>query len=99
MAEVPSKTDDTRTQTITDGYFERELYVDADDAGAFLIELGEQLRSGDDVELTGEDWRIPFAYAGPVELEIEYEGDDEPELEIEIELTGRHGGDETPNVD
>ncbi|PSG97547.1 amphi-Trp domain-containing protein [Thermoplasmatales archaeon SW_10_69_26] len=75
-------------ETIVDGSFEEELDVDADSVGAFLVELGEQLQAGREIELTGEGWRIPFTYREPVELEIEFEGGDEPELEIEVELAG-----------
>ncbi len=85
------------TKTITDGYFEEELHIDARSAGEFLIKLGEQLKAGDEVTITGDGWRIPFAFSDHVELEIEFEGS-EPELEIEIELTGRQGSDQPPQV-
>lgn len=89
MAEVPVPDETTpETQTITDGYFEEELYIDAESAGAFLIELGHQLQAGDELTITGEGWEIPFRFSEPIELEIEFEGDGQPELEIELELDG-----------
>lgn len=77
------------TKTITDGYFEEELYIDAESAGEFLINLGRQLRSGGELTINGDGWQIPFAFDDTVELEIEFEGGQPPELEIEIELNGR----------
>lgn len=89
---VPEETPE-ETKTITEGYFEEELYIDAESAGAFLIELGKQLRDQDEITLTGDGWEIPFAFREPVELDIEFEGDDAPELEIELELKGRRTDD------
>lgn len=90
MAEVPAPDDEgSESTTITDGYFEEEYDLDAATAGEFLINLGEQLRDGDEVLVTGDGWEIPFAFADTVELEVEFEGEGEPELEIEVELEGR----------
>ncbi len=87
--DLPQGTDtDPETRTITDGYFEEELYIDARSAGDFLIKLGEQLKAGGELTINGDGWTIPFAFADTVELEIEFEGGDTPELEIEIELNG-----------
>lgn len=98
MPEVPREASTESTvETITDGYFEEEYYVSAEDAGAFLIELGEQIESGGEITLTGEEWELPFAFGEPVNLEVEFEGDGEPELEIEVELSGRIE-DETPDL-
>jgi len=94
--EPTTKSEEPNTETVTDGYFEQEYHVSAADAGAFLIELGEQLQAGDEVTLTGDDWELPFAFGEPVTLDIEFEGD-EPELEIEVELAGRLE-DETPDI-
>lgn len=69
--------------------FEQAYRLDADEAGRFLIELGEQLREGDEVTLATEEWELPFAFGEPVGLEIDYEGIGEPELEIELEIPGR----------
>ncbi len=100
MPEVPEEAEsaEERTRrTITDGYFEEEYHVSAEDAGEFLVELGEQFRDGGEITLSGDDWELPFAFGEPVELEVEFQGDGEPELEIEVELSGRVG-DESPDV-
>lgn len=97
MPEVPQEPQESAPETITDGYFEEEFYVSAEDIGEFLIDLGEQFQSADEITLTGDDWELPFAFGEPVELDIEFEGDGEPELEIEVELSGRVE-DETPDL-
>ncbi len=99
MPEVPDEeeTEEQSTQTITDGYFEEEYYVSAENAGEFLIELGEQFRDGDEITISDDDWELPFAFGEPVKLDVEFEGDGEPELEIEVELSGRIE-DETPEL-
>ncbi|PSP55842.1 amphi-Trp domain-containing protein [Halobacteriales archaeon QS_1_67_19] len=98
MAEVPEdETEEPDVTTVTDGYFEEEFYVDAESAGDFLIELGEQLKEGEEITITGDDWELPFAFGEPVELDVEFAGDGEPELEIEVELQGRIE-DEAPDL-
>jgi amphi-Trp domain-containing protein len=69
--------------------FEREYRLDASEAGEFLIELGEQLRDGDELTIVTDEWELPFAFGEPVELEIDFDGVGDPELEIELELPGR----------
>ncbi|MEF8779987.1 MAG: amphi-Trp domain-containing protein [Haloferacaceae archaeon] len=98
MPEVPAEEEEEQSiETVTDGYFEEEYYIGAEDAGDFLIELGEQFKDGNEITITGDDWELPFAFGEPVELDIEFEGDGEPELEIEVELSGRVE-DETPEL-
>jgi len=98
MPEIPEdEAENRRVETVTDGYFEEQYYVSAADAGEFLVSLGEQLQSGEDVTISGDDWELPFAYHGQVELEIEYDGGHDSELEIELELSGRPE-DEAPNL-
>lgn len=89
MPEIPDEEDEPTIETVTDGYFEEEYYISADDAGEFLIELGEQFADEDEITITGDEWELPFAFGEPVKLDIEFEGDGEPELEIEVELSGR----------
>ena len=92
MPEVPDEeeTEEGQSiQTITDGYFEEEYYVNAENAGTFLSELGEQFSNEDEITISDDDWELPFAFGEPVKLDIEFEGDGEPELEIEVELSGR----------
>jgi amphi-Trp domain-containing protein len=69
--------------------FEREYRLDASEAGEFLVELGEQLRDGDELTIVTDEWELPFAFGEPVELEIDFDGVGDPELEIELELPGR----------
>jgi amphi-Trp domain-containing protein len=97
MSDDP-ETDSERTVIRSGRDFEQEFRLDAREAGEFLVALGEQLRDGDELTLSTDEWELPFAFGEPVELEIDFEGVGEPELEIEIELPGRT--DETaPNVD
>jgi amphi-Trp domain-containing protein len=90
-AETSAAAEETNERTtIRSGRdFEQEYRLDAEEAGRFLIELGEQLRDGDELTVTAEEWELPFAFGEPVELEIDYEGVGEPELEIELEIPGR----------
>ncbi len=85
----PSPDADDRTRIRPGRDFEQEYRLDAAEAGQFLIDLGEQLRDGDELTITADEWELPFAFGEPVELEIEFEGVGEPELEIELELPGR----------
>lgn len=90
MPEVPQEeTEEPSVDTVTEGYFEEEYYVSAEDAGEFLIALGEQFMEDTEITIEGEDWELPFAFGEPVKLDIEFDGDGEPELEIEAELSGR----------
>lgn len=89
---------DTEGEAVTEGYFEEEIYVDAETAGAFLVELGQKIQESDEITIRGGDWKIPFAFREPLELDIEFEGS-QPELEIEVEMTGRLETDEAPDVE
>jgi len=85
-----STPDDTERTTIRAGRnFEQTYRLDASEAGEFLIALGEQLRDGDHVTLSDDEWELPFAFGEPLELEVDFEGMDDPELEIELEIPGR----------
>ena len=90
MVEIPSSddTDEDQPMVITDGTFEQEFYLDREQAGAFLIQLGEQLQHGTDITLTTDEWELPFEFREPVELEVEFRGYGDGELEIELELNG-----------
>jgi amphi-Trp domain-containing protein len=89
---------DDGVDEITEGPFEEELDVTAEDAGAFLVELGRQLQQEDELHINGNGWRLDFEFDEPVELEIELEGDEPAELEVEVELPGRVDEDEPPAV-
>ena len=69
--------------------FEQTYRLDAREAGEFLIALGEQLRDGDELTLSDDEWELPFAFGEPLELEVDFDGMDDPELEIELEIPGR----------
>ncbi|MDS0296252.1 amphi-Trp domain-containing protein [Halogeometricum luteum] len=97
MSDDP-ETDSERTVIRSGRDFEQEFRLDAIEAGEFLVALGEQLRDGDELTLSTDEWELPFAFGEPVELEIDFEGVGEPELEIEIELPGRTD-EKAPNVD
>jgi len=91
-SEEPMDSDgaEDEAHTITAGRkFEQEYRLDASEAGAFLVDLGEQLRNDDELTISDEEWELPFAFGEPVALEIDYDGVGEPELEIELELPGR----------
>ncbi len=88
--ESGSTTHQSERTTIRPGRnFEAEFRLDADDLGAFLVELGEQLQTADQVTLETDAWELPFAFGDPIDLEVEYDGVGQPELELEIELPGR----------
>ncbi|WP_188980717.1 amphi-Trp domain-containing protein [Halocalculus aciditolerans] len=89
MAEIPDPDEpESGPDVITDGVFEQEFYLDGEQAGAFLVELGEQLQSGNEITISSAEWELPFTFEEPVELEIEFLGYGDKELEIELELRG-----------
>lgn len=88
-SEPATETDGDRTTIETGRNFETTYRLDPSEVGEFLVELGTQLRDRDELTVTGDEWELPFAVGGPVELELEFEGVDEPELEIEVEIPRR----------
>lgn len=82
-------TADEKTVISTGRNFEQAYRLDASEAGAFLVDLGEQLQNGDELTISDEEWELPFAFGEPVQLELDFDGMGEPELEIELELPGR----------
>jgi len=78
-----------RTTIRTGREFEQEYRLDASEAGRFLVDLGEQLQEGDELEISTDKWELPFAFGEPAELEIDFDGVGDPTLEIELELPGR----------
>lgn len=88
-SETTSDPEEDRTTIRTGRDFEQEYRLDASDAGQFLIDVGEQLRDGDELTIVADEWELPFAFGEPVELAIDFEGVGDPELEIELELPGR----------
>ncbi|PSQ18766.1 amphi-Trp domain-containing protein [Halobacteriales archaeon QS_8_69_26] len=88
MTEVPDPPDEGVT-TITEGSFEETYRIDAESAGDFLVQLGEQLRADDELVVSGDGWEIPFPFEEPVTLEVEFDGDGNPELDVELELAAQ----------
>lgn len=89
-SDSPSEPERDERTTIRSGRkFDQKYRLDASEAGAFLIELGEQLRDDDELTIVTDEWELPFAFGTPVELDIDFDGVGEPELEIELELPGR----------
>lgn len=74
------------TTTITDGFFEREVYLSGGDTAAFLRTLADAIEDGNELLVSGDDWEIPFTFAEPIEVEIEFSNRSERELEIELEF-------------
>jgi len=96
--EESESTESEERTTIRSGReFEQEYRLDTDAAGQFLIDLGEQLREGEELTITDEKWELPFAFGEPARLEIDFDGVGDPELEIELELPGRTDED-APDV-
>jgi len=87
--ESAAETDDERTTIRAGRNFEQNYRLDASEAVEFLIALGEQLRDGDELTLSDDEWELPFQFGEPIELEVDFEGMDDPELEIELEIPGR----------
>jgi len=93
-----SHDEDERTLIRTGREFEQEYRLDAAEAGAFLVDLGKQLQSGEELTISTDEWTLPFAFGEPVELEIDFDGVGDPELEIELQLPGRTD-EKAPNVE
>jgi len=93
-----SEPEDERTTIRTGREFEQEYRLDASEAGAFLVALGEQLQEGDELTIATDEWELPFAFGEPVQLELDFDGVGDPELEIELELPGRTD-EQAPSVE
>ncbi|GAB3674030.1 amphi-Trp domain-containing protein [Halopiger thermotolerans] len=88
---IPEDRDRDR-RTITDGFFEREVYLSRAETATLLRDLADQLEADTTVTVTGDDWEIPFEYRDPIEVEIEFSGQRERELELELEFSEASGG-------
>ncbi len=84
---------DRGLRTITDGFFEREVYLSRTETAAFLRDLADQLEADTSITVAGSDWEIPFEYRDPIEVEIEFTKQRERELEIELEFSEESGGE------
>jgi amphi-Trp domain-containing protein len=90
--------DDERTVIKSGREFEQEYRLSAEEAGKFLVGIGEQLQSGDKLTIVEEEWELPFSFGEPVELEVDYDGVGDEELELEIELPGK-SDESAPDVE
>lgn len=88
---LPDKRERER-RTITDGFFEREVYLSRDETAAFLRDLADQIEADTRLTIAGSEWEIPFEYRDPIEVEIEFTKQRDRELEVELEFTERRGG-------
>jgi amphi-Trp domain-containing protein len=81
---------------ITDGFFEREVYLSSRETAAFLRDVADAVETDDELRVSGDDWEIPFQYRDPIEVEVEFTSRNERELEIELEFSEPRG---TGNLD
>jgi amphi-Trp domain-containing protein len=79
--------DDSDRRTVTDGFFEREVYLAREETAEFLRDLADQVESDSQITVSSDDWEIPFAFDGPIEVEVEFSDKQYQELEIELEFT------------
>ena len=91
MVELPSSEPDEGC-VVTEGYFEREVLLSADETAAVLRDLADQLEAGNELTVSSDEWEIPFQFREPVEVEIEFIGDGSRELEIELEFEWDNDG-------
>lgn len=85
MVELPS-TDTNDGRIVTEGYFEREVLLSADQTAAVLRDLADQIEAGNELRVSSDEWEIPFEFRDPIEVEVEFIGDGSRELEIELEF-------------
>jgi len=86
------ESEESGKRTVSDGFFEREVYLSAEETAAFLRSVADSLDEGDELTISGDDWEIPFAFAEPIEVEVEFSSRRERELELEVEFTERTEG-------
>ncbi len=89
MAEIPSESSEKEKRVITDGSKEHEVYLNREQVADILSDLAEQMRKGDKITISTDEWELPFSFREPIELEIEFEGYGDKELEIELEFDGK----------
>lgn len=86
MVDLPQD-ESTSKAVVTDPPFKRVLYSSRKGLQTFLQNLSDQIQARQDVEISGEEWTIPFDIDDQVTIEIELDADDRNdrgELEIEI---------------
>jgi amphi-Trp domain-containing protein len=85
MVELPN-TETNEGRVVTEGYFEREVLLSADQTAAVLRDLADQLEAGGELTVSSDEWEIPFQFREPIEVEVEFIGDGSRELELELEF-------------
>ena len=91
--DVTLPTDGTSDRTIiTDGFFEREVYLSRGETATFLRDLADSIEDDTTLTISSTDWELPFEYREPIEVEIEFTNHRERELEVELEFTEPSGG-------
>ncbi|OYR47288.1 MULTISPECIES: amphi-Trp domain-containing protein [unclassified Halorubrum] len=86
------ESEESGKRTVSDGFFEREVFLSAEETAAFLRSVADSLDEGHELTISGDDWEIPFAFAEPIEVEVEFSSRRERELELEVEFTERTEG-------
>ena len=94
---METDSDKDKVRDLTGGMFEESFEVSPEEAGEFLVGLGEEMKDGEGVTVTGDGWKIPFEFGDTVEIEVDYDGND-PELEFEVEIQGKTEKDEAPEI-
>jgi amphi-Trp domain-containing protein len=65
------------------GHFSQEFYMSHQELAKFLRNLADQVEAGGDLNITTEEWILPFNPASHAKVDVDLEED---ELEIEIEF-------------
>ncbi|MBD3172743.1 amphi-Trp domain-containing protein [Candidatus Bathyarchaeota archaeon] len=79
--EIKKKT--PKEKKIVKGQFSQEFYMNRNELAVFLRNLADQVEGEDDLQITSEEWILPFKPVGHAQVDIDLEED---ELEIEIEF-------------
>ena len=82
----------TERKVITDGFFEREVYLSREETATFLRDLADSIEDDTTLTISSTEWELPFEYREPIEVEIEFTNHRERELEVELEFTEPKGG-------
>lgn len=82
----------TERTIVTEGFFEREVYLSRMETANFLRQIADALEADTKLTVSGSTWEIPFEYREPIEVEVEFVGQRSKELEIEIEFDEARDG-------
>jgi amphi-Trp domain-containing protein len=79
--EIKKKT--SKEKKLVKGQFSQEFYMNRNELAVFLRNLADQVEGEDELQITSEEWILPFKPVGHAQVDIDLEED---ELEIEIEF-------------